>query len=231
MTIIESIRGEYERYKKLAESAMAQLDEAQLSAAPSAESNSIAMICWHVSGNLKSRFKDFLTTDGEKPWRNRDEEFDARSVSRAELLAKWEDGWTALFVALDELSDESLTKQVTIRGQSVSVMEALHRSLAHTSYHVGQIVYLAKEGAGAGWTSLSIPKGQSAAFNQNPTGQKPGEHVARLEHNRVGRATKVLYVCTASASSRCAIEPECAASQRGPRRAACRAAPGPPSSA
>ena len=126
------------------------------------------MICWHVSGNLKSRFKDFLTTDGEKPWRNRDEEFDARSVSRAELLAKWEDGWTALFVALDELSDESLTKQVTIRGQSVSVMEALHRSLAHTSYHVGQIVYLAKEGAGAGWTSLSIPKGQSAAFNQNP---------------------------------------------------------------
>jgi uncharacterized damage-inducible protein DinB len=182
VTIIESIRGEYERYQKLAESAMAQLDEAQLSAAPSAESNSITMICWHVSGNLKSRFTDFLTTDGEKPWRNRDEEFDARSVSRAELLAKWEDGWTALFVALDELSDESLTKQVTIRGQSVSVMEALHRSLAHTSYHVGQIVYLAKEGAGTGWTSLSIPKGQSAAFNQNPTGQRPGEHVVRLEH-------------------------------------------------
>ena len=181
MTIIESIRGEYERYQRLAESAMAQVEEAQLSAAPSAESNSIAMICWHVSGNLKSRFKDFLTTDGEKPWRNREEEFDTRTVTRAGLLAKWEDGWTTLFAALGELSDDSLTKEVTIRGQAVSVMEALHRSLAHTSYHVGQIVYLAKEGAGAGWTSLSIPKGQSAAFNKNPSGQKPHEHVARLE--------------------------------------------------
>ena len=186
MTIIESIRGEYDRYKKLAESAMAQIDEAQLSAAPSAESNSIAMICWHVSGNLKSRFKDFLTTDGEKPWRNRDEEFDARTVSRAELLAKWEDGWATLFVALDELSDESLTKQVTIRGQSVSVMEALHRSLAHTSYHVGQIVYLAKEGAGAGWTSLSIPKGQSAAFNQNPELARSPANTSRA-WNQIGR--------------------------------------------
>ena len=181
MSIIESIRGEYERYKKLAESAMAQIDEAQLSRAPSDESNSIAMICWHVSGNLKSRFKDFRTSDGEKPWRNREEEFDARTVTRAALLAKWEDGWSTLFAALGELSDDSLEEQVTIRGQALSVMEALHRSLAHTSYHVGQIVYLAKENAGAHWTSLSIPKGQSAAFNQNPTGQKPREHVARLE--------------------------------------------------
>ena len=181
MAIIESICGEYERYKKLAESAMAQIDEERLSAAPSAESNSIAMICWHVSGNLKSRFTDFLTSDGEKPWRKREEEFDARTVSRADLLAKWEDGWGALFAALATLSDDALEKQVTIRGQAVSVLEALHRSLAHTSYHVGQIVYLAKEEAGAGWTSLSIPKGQSAAFNQNPSGQKPHEHVARLD--------------------------------------------------
>ena len=182
MAIIDSIRGEYERYKKLAESAMAQVDEARLSAAPSAENNSIAMICWHMSGNLKSRFTDFLTTDGEKPWRNREEEFDARTVSRADLLAKWEDGWAALFAAFDTLSDDALEKQVTIRGQGLTVIEALHRSLAHTSYHVGQIVYLAKEEAGAGWASLSIPKGQSAAFNQNPSGQKPQEHVARLEH-------------------------------------------------
>ena len=182
MAIIESIRGEYLRYKKLAESAMAQVPDGQLSASPSEESNSIAMVCWHVSGNLKSRFTDFLTTDGEKPWRNREEEFDARSVSRADLLAKWEDGWAALSGALADLTDEHLTREVTIRGQALSVVEALHRSLAHTSYHVGQIVYLAKEKAGANWTSLSIPKGQSAAFNQNPTGQKPGEHIARLEH-------------------------------------------------
>ena len=181
MAVIESIRGEYARYKKLAESAMAQVDEAQLSAAPSAESNSIAMVCWHVSGNLKSRFTDFLTSDGEKPWRHRDEEFDTRTVSRPDLLAKWEDGWKALFTALDGLSDDVLAKEVTIRGHSASVLEALHRSLAHTTYHVGQIVYLAKESAGTRWTSLSIPKGQSAAFSQNPTGQKPAEQVARLE--------------------------------------------------
>ena len=181
MAVIESIRGEYARYKKLAESAMAQVEEAQLSAAPSAEGNSIAMVCWHVSGNLKSRFTDFLTSDGEKPWRNRDEEFDTRTVSRADLLAKWDDGWKALFSALDGVSDDVLGREVTIRGQSVSVLEALHRSLAHTTYHVGQIVYLAKEGAGARWASLSIPKGQSAAFNQNPTGQKPADHVAHLD--------------------------------------------------
>jgi uncharacterized damage-inducible protein DinB len=181
VAVIESIRGEYARYKKLAESAMAQIDETQLSAAPSAESNSIAMVCWHVSGNLKSRFTDFLTSDGEKPWRNREEEFDARTVSRADLLAKWEDGWKALFTALDGLSDDDLSREIVIRGQSASVLEALHRSLAHTTYHVGQIVYLAKENAGARWTSLSIPKGQSAAFNLSPSGQKPGEHVARLQ--------------------------------------------------
>ena len=181
MSIIESIRGEYLRYKKLAEAAMAQVGDEQLSVIPSSESNSIAMVCWHISGNLKSRFTDFLTSDGEKPWRNRDEEFDGRTVSRADLLAKWEDGWSALLGALSTLSDGVLWDEVTIRGQKVPVVEALHRSLAHTSYHVGQIVYLAKEKAGTGWTSLSIPKGQSAAFNQHPVAQKPAEHIAHLE--------------------------------------------------
>jgi hypothetical protein len=139
------------------------------------------MICWHVSGNLKSRFTDFLTSDGEKPWRKREEEFDARTVSRGDLIGKWEEGWTALFSALSGLVDDSLGKEVTIRGQAMSVIEALHRSLAHTSYHVGQIVYLAKEEAGQRWTSLSIPKGKSAAFNANPAGQRAGEHVERLD--------------------------------------------------
>ena len=181
VAVIESIRGEYQRYKKLAEAAIAQIEEERLSAAPSSEGNSIAMICWHVAGNLKSRFTDFLTSDGEKPWRNREEEFAGRTVSRAELLAKWESGWTALFTALDGLSDDLLSREVTIRGQAIPVLDALHRSLAHTSYHVGQIVFLAKEYAGTEWTSLSIPKGQSAAYNQNPTGQRPHEHVARLD--------------------------------------------------
>ena len=184
MSIIESIGGEYLRYKKLAEAAIAQAHDAQLSAAHSAQSNSIATICWHVSGNLKSRFSDFLTADGEKPWRNREEEFEPRVVGRAELLTKWEEGWAVLLNALAELTDDSLSRQVTIRGQSLSVVEALHRSLAHTSYHVGQIVYLAKDAAGPGWTSLSIPPGQSAAFNQRPAGQTPAEQIAALDRQR-----------------------------------------------
>ena len=170
MNIVESIRGEYLRYKRLAEAAMAQAPEEQLSATPTAESNSIAVICWHLSGNLKSRFTDFLTADGEKPWRNRDEEFDSRAVTRAELLAKWEEGWAVLFSALDGLSNEDLEGEVIIRGERLPVLDALHRSLAHASYHVGQIVYLAREAAGGAWTSLTIPRGQSAAFNQQLMG-------------------------------------------------------------
>src|SRR5688500_2377688 len=137
MSIIESIRDEYLRYKRLGEAAIAQTHDAQLSATPSAHSNSIATICSHVSGNLKSRFSDFLAGGGEKPWRKREEEFEPRAVSRAELLAKWEEGWSVLLQALSELTGESLSRQVTIRGQRLSVVEALHRSLAHTSYHVG----------------------------------------------------------------------------------------------
>jgi hypothetical protein len=137
-----------------------------------------------VSGNLKSRFTDFLTSDGEKSWRNRDEEFEARQVTRQELLAKWEDGWAALSTALSGLTNDDLEREVTIRGQVIPVIDALHRSLAHTSYHVGQIVFVAKAGAGATWTSLSIPKGQSATYNQNPTNQTPAEQIAALERSR-----------------------------------------------
>lgn len=166
---IDSIRSEYLRYKALAEDAIAQLDESQLSADGPAGSNSIATICWHVSGNLRSRFTDFLTTDGEKPWRMRDEEFEPRRVSRAELQEKWEEGWTVLLASLSELTDAHLDQTVTIRGQKVSVHDALHRSLAHTSYHAGQIVYIAKAFRGDAWTSLSIPPGQSAAYNKQLT--------------------------------------------------------------
>jgi hypothetical protein len=139
MAIIESIRGEFVRYKALAEAAMAQVAEPDLSREPAADGNSIATVSWHVSGNLQSRFTDFLTTDGEKPWRKRDEEFDARRVTRQELLDKWEAGWRVLLATLAELNDDQLGRTITIRGQALRVDEALHRSLAHTAYHCGQM--------------------------------------------------------------------------------------------
>lgn len=171
--IVASIEAEFRRYKTLAESTFAQLSDDQLCARPAEGSNSIATIVWHVSGNLASRFTDFLTADGEKPWRHRDEEFHARAVAKAELLAKWERGWEILFATLASLSDADLTRTVVIRQQSLSVIEALHRSLAHASSHVGQIVFWGKVLRGSEWSWLSIPPGQSAAYNQNPTLEKP----------------------------------------------------------
>jgi uncharacterized damage-inducible protein DinB len=166
MTIIESIRAEYLRYKALAEAAIGQLSDDDLSAQGPNGGNSIAVISWHISGNLRSRFTDFLTSDGEKPWRNRDEEFEARTVTRARLLTKWNQGWDVLLATLATLTREQLQLTVTIRGQPMLVHEALHRSLAHTSYHVGQIVYVAKSFRGKDWTYLSIPPGMSVAYNK-----------------------------------------------------------------
>ena len=170
-TIIDSIRGEYLRYKALAEGAIRQVDDPSLSTADP-NGNSIAVICWHVAGNLRSRFTDFLTTDGEKPWRKRDEEFQPRTVAREELLAKWEQGWSVLLNALSSLTDADLSRTITIRGESMQVHEALHRSLAHLAYHVGQIVYIAKAARGSDWTYLSIPPGESNRYNQNPTRER-----------------------------------------------------------
>ncbi len=169
--LIDSIRGEYERYKALGEGAVRQVRDEDLSRPGPNGSNSLAVICWHISGNLKSRFTDFLTADGEKAWRNREEEFDDRAVSRAEFIAKWEEGWAVLFGALAALSDANLRDTVTIRGQALTVQDALHRSVTHASYHVGQMVYLAKALRGGEWTSLSIPRGQSASYvPQSPKG-------------------------------------------------------------
>ena len=173
-TIVSSIEGEYHRYKKLGEGALAQLTDEQLSQAGGNGELSVATISWHISGNLASRFHDFLTTDGEKPWRNRESEFEERRVTRPQLNEKWEGGWSALSLALDALSDDDLSRMITIRGQEHTVLEALHRSLAHTSYHVGQIVYIAKALRGSEWRSLSIPSGQSDAYNENPTRENPG---------------------------------------------------------
>jgi uncharacterized damage-inducible protein DinB len=162
---IASIRSEYVRYKKLAEGAIDQLSDEELADADADGANSIATICWHISGNLQSRFTAFLTEDGEKPWRAREEEFDVRRVTRDELLTKWNQGWAVLLDTLATLSEVDLQRTVTIRQQPLLVHEALHRSLAHTSYHVGQIVYVAKALRGDAWKSLSIPRGQSDAFN------------------------------------------------------------------
>lgn len=171
--LIESMAGEYRRYRSLAEAAFEQVADGDLSRGPHEADNSIATMVWHVAGNLESRFTDFRTADGEKPWRNREEEFAARTVSRADLLAKWNAGWRVLDGALAELTDADLAQTVTIRGQPLRVHEALHRSLAHTAYHVGQIVYVAKSFRGDGWRSLSIPRGGSAAYSREPVRDRP----------------------------------------------------------
>ena len=184
--IIDSIRDEYLRYRALAEAAIDQLTEDQLSADGANGGNSVAVICWHVSGNLRSRFTEFLTSDGEKPWRKREEEFQARTVTRDELLSKWNQGWDALLGTLANLTDEQLQVTVTIRGQPLRVHEALHRSLAHLSYHVGQIVYLAKSLRGKDWKYLSIPPGKSDEYNQAPKLERPAAQQAALSE----RATR-----------------------------------------
>jgi uncharacterized damage-inducible protein DinB len=170
--LLSSIESEYRRYKDLGERAFGQLDPEQLKVPASAEGNSVAVIAWHVAGNLTSRFTDFLTTDGEKPGRDRESEFAARDIEPGEVRAKWEDGWSVLFDALAGLSDADLSRTVKIRGQDLSVAEALHRSLAHAAYHVGQIVLLARTLRGGGWHFLSIPPGKSDEYNRNPTGEK-----------------------------------------------------------
>jgi uncharacterized damage-inducible protein DinB len=152
-------------YKKLGERAMAQCPDEALFESLDAESNSIAIIVKHVAGNMRSRWTDFLTTDGEKPDRNRDTEFEDAPKTRAELLAMWERGWKHVFDALTPLADEDLVRTITIRTEPHSVMQAINRQVAHYSYHVGQIVYVAKHFAGNKWQTLTVPKKKSAEFN------------------------------------------------------------------
>lgn len=177
---VRSLEEEYRRYKALGEAAIAQLAEHDLSIPAPGAGNSIAALVWHVAGNLESRFSDFRGSDGEKPWRNRDEEFEPRAVTRAEVLEKWERGWRALFAAIAALTDADLEATVTIRQQPLRIDQALHRSLAHTTYHIGQIVFLAKQWRGEQWNCLSIPLGGSRAYNEAPRFEKPSAQVERL---------------------------------------------------
>jgi uncharacterized damage-inducible protein DinB len=180
MSVIASLEAEYGRYKTLAEAAIAQLSDDELTQAGPGGSNSIDMLVRHVAGNLQSRFSDFRTSDGEKPWRHRDDEFEPAAVSRNQLMEMWERAWKVLFGAVSELRDADLAQTVTIRRQPLRIDEALHRSLAHTAYHVGQIVYLAKAIRGeASWRCLSIPRGGSNAYNQAPVLERPSAYVAR----------------------------------------------------
>ena len=160
---------EFARLKKLADRAIAQLPADRLFEVPGEGDNSVAVILKHVSGNLSSRWRDFLTSDGEKPGRRRDDEFVILpGDSREALLAGWEEGWTALFAALAPLGETDLGRTVTIRGEPMTVLLAINRQLTHYAYHVGQIVYLAKHFSGSGWRSLSIPRGESERFNRAP---------------------------------------------------------------
>ena len=180
---IEAITDEFTRYKALGEAAIAQLSDEELALVASAGGNSIIAIVWHLAGNLESRFTDFRTSDGEKPWRDRDEEFALRTVTGADVREKWERGWRALMGALSGLADTDLLASVTIRRQQLRIDQALQRSLAHTAYHVGQIVFLAKQIRSGGWRCLSIPLGGSAAHNARGADESAKTHARVLDQS------------------------------------------------
>lgn len=165
MNTIGSLRKLFSYYQSLAEKALAQVKDEDLHRVIGEDGNPIAVIMRHIAGNARSRFTDFLTSDGEKPWRDREGEFTEKAATRAELMADWSSGWACLFAALDALKVEDLERTVHIRNEGHTVEEALHRQIAHYAYHVGQVVLLSRAFVGSEWVSLSIPRGSSQAFN------------------------------------------------------------------
>ncbi|MGO8934555.1 MAG: DUF1572 domain-containing protein [Terracidiphilus sp.] len=163
---VEDVLAVFRYYKRLAERAMEQVTDEQIFAVIDKEANSIAVIVKHIAGNMRSRWTDFLTTDGEKPGRDRDGEFVEPPATREGLMAMWEDGWNRVFSAIEPLTDADLGRTVTIRGEAHSVMQAINRQLAHYPHHVGQIVLLAKHFGCDHWQSLSVPRNKSAEFNR-----------------------------------------------------------------
>jgi hypothetical protein len=172
---LECTRLLFQYYRDMGDKALAQLDENALHWQPSPESNSAAMIIQHLSGNMLSRFTDFLTSDGEKEWRNREAEFEPGTQSKAAALEAWNKGWDCFFEAMNNLTSEDLDKVVYIRNQGHTVLEALQRQLGHYPYHIGQLVYLCRMSAGDAWLSLSIPKGGSQAFNTEKFAQEKSQ--------------------------------------------------------
>ena len=171
-----SVKKQLEYYKSVGEKTFNQLDEEDLFWHYNEDSNSIAIIVNHLWGNMKSRWTEFLTTDGEKQWRKRDLEFEPLVKTKTELLEKWNDGWSCLFHALDSVNEANLDTKVYIRNQEHSVLEAINRQLAHYAYHIGQIVYIGKLIKASDWKSLTIPKGKSAEYNleKNSKGKHTG---------------------------------------------------------
>lgn len=162
---LESVKKHFNQYKSLGDKTLEQLDEENLFWQYNDQSNSIAVIVQHLWGNMLSRWTNFLTEDGEKEWRERDQEFENVIKTKEELILKWDAGWECLFAAINSLTNEDLNKIIYIRKESLSVVDAVNRQLAHYSYHVGQIVYLGKMQLNDRWISLSIPKGNSKEFN------------------------------------------------------------------
>ncbi|MFK7984343.1 MAG: DUF1572 family protein [Saprospiraceae bacterium] len=168
---LESVKKQFTYYKQLGDQTFAQLKKEDLFWQYNPESNSIAIIVKHLRGNMLSRWTDFLTTDGEKDFRDRDGEFEATIKTKAELIEKWEEGWKCLFDNINPLAKEQAAQLVYIRNMGHTVTEAINRQLAHYAYHVGQIVFLGRMIAGENWTSLSIPKGASKTYNQKKFAQ------------------------------------------------------------
>ncbi len=171
---LKGVKKQFQYYKLLGDKTIARLDDGQLFWQYNEESNSIAILVKHLWGNMMSRWTDFLTTDGEKDFRNRDAEFEADIRNRKELLQKWEEGWECLFTAINPLTDQDLNKEIFIRNQGHTVVEAINRQLAHYPYHIGQMVAIGKMLNGNGWESLSIPKGGSSAFNAQKFSKEKG---------------------------------------------------------
>ena len=169
--LVQDFVDEYARYRALGEKAMAQVSDEALNRVMAPDGNSIAVLVRHIGGNLVSRFTNFLSEDGEKPWRDRDREFDDGAFTRAQIDQAWTTGWAILESELGSLTDADLERVVTIRGNELTVHAALCRSLSHVAMHVGQIILLARMLAD-GWKTLSIPRGQSQSYNQNPTLEK-----------------------------------------------------------
>ncbi len=168
---LNSITKQFEYYKLLGEKAMRQVSDEQLFVPYNEASNSMATIAKHLWGNMLSRWTDFMTSDGEKTWRQRDAEFENDLQTRSELMKRWNEGWRCLFNTLQQLNDEDLNKMIYIRNQGHSVIEAINRQLAHYPYHIGQMVFIAKMIKDSEWQSLSIPKGASQQYNNTKFAQ------------------------------------------------------------
>jgi uncharacterized damage-inducible protein DinB len=188
---LDEIRRGLRGHKRLAEGAFAQLRDAEFFQQLDSEANSVAILVQHIAGNLRSRFTDFLTSDGEKPDRHRDQEFIAdTSLTRERLLQRWEEGWQCCFQAIDALHAEDLEKTVTIRRQPHTILQALNRAAMHMAYHVGQIVLLAKHIRGAQWKSLSVPRGKSEEFNAAMANKQKPSSFQPVLGKFIGRQTK-----------------------------------------